>query len=138
MNSNRTTVFSNAPARADGKQRACDRCDKVNQEMGQMFRDESRGKGARRVHRCATDRAGKKRFQCDDGTNGDASGDPRSLAPTETLRITNINIAVRTISRISDCNAGPAGAVVPRVESCGNSARKSKLAASAPDNWLST
>src|SRR6266403_3877697 len=49
---------------------------------------------------------------------------PRSLAPVETLRITNINRAARMISRISDCSADPAGTVPPRVGCCGNSPRK--------------
>ena len=137
MKRNTTTVFSNAPARADGKQRACDRCDKINPEMGQMFRDESRGKGARRVHRCATDRAGKKCFQCDNRPNGDASGDSAFLGAHRDVEnhkhqhrgendLENQRLQRRTGR--SGCSQGR----MLREQ------RAQEQTRSAPDNWLST
>ena len=45
---------------------------------------------------------------------------PFSAAPVETLRITNMRIAVRINSRTNDCIADPAGNVAPSVAFFGN------------------
>ena len=57
---------------------------------------------------------------------------PFSAAPVETLRITNIKIAVRINSRMNDCAAEPAGCVAPSVAFCGNRKRNVPLATNAP------
>ena len=57
---------------------------------------------------------------------------PFSAAPVETLRITNMRIAVRINSRTNDCIADPAGNVAPNVAFFGNRNRRMLLAANAP------
>src|SRR6266446_5104592 len=133
MKRNRTTVFSNATASDDRNQRARDRCDKINPEICHMLRDYGRAK--ERAGFIDAPEIGPAKSASSAMTDPTAipAVIPRSLAPTETLRITNVNRAVRMISRINDCSAGPAGAVAPKVACCGNKPRKSKLATSAPD-----
>src|SRR5438477_1540584 len=57
---------------------------------------------------------------------------PFSAAPVDTLRITNIKVAVRISSRTNDWIADPAGTVVPNISFCGKRRRNISLAANAP------
>ena len=61
---------------------------------------------------------------------------PRSFDPVETLRMTNIRMAVRTNSKMKDCDADPAGKVAPSVACAGKRTRINPLAANAPRSWL--
>lgn len=61
---------------------------------------------------------------------------PRSRAPLETLRMTNISIAASTSSRMNNCASDPAGRVVLSEACAGKSPRNSRLAATAPKLWL--
>ena len=61
-----------------------------------------------------------------------------SAAPVETLRITNIKIAVRINSSMNDSVAEPVGSVAANVALCGKRKGSMALAANAPAHWLRT
>lgn len=60
------------------------------------------------------------------------ANNPCSLDPVATPIMTSIRKKVRINSRIKDCQADPAGRVVPRSSSIGKRSRSIKLARNAP------